>query len=220
MSHPEPSPGSYRKPRRVSLPLDEAVFPWLGPLLDAYHRLDQGVAEGIRREENRGRTLACAKGCSSCCRTHKTIPVYPLELVGLTWYAVEKVGEPLRGALKQQLRAHQSGEPCPFLVDGICSVHPLRPMACRQFNVFGRTCADGEDAYYSRRRDVLTPIAKYTNEALAATLPFYGVDDAAERRRLVKSGAVHQLAKVLQECSWRSVADRMDDFDRRNPPPE
>lgn len=58
-------------------------------LLDAYATTDAGVAEGIRREQVGGRALACGKGCSSCCRTHTTIPAYPLELIGMSWYATE-----------------------------------------------------------------------------------------------------------------------------------
>jgi Fe-S-cluster containining protein len=212
----EPQNGAYGKPVRLSFPLDEAVYPWLSLLLDAYYIADRGVAEGIQREERKGRKLACAKGCSSCCRSHTTIPVYPLELVGLTWYAAEKLQGPERDKLKQQLRDHRDGDPCPFLVDGACSVHPMRPLACRHFNVFGQVCAEGEDAYYTRRQDVLTPLKKYKDEAFFTMLPFYGVEKKSERRKIVESGAMHQMAKVLQSCNWASVADKMDQHDANN----
>jgi hypothetical protein len=42
-------------PQRLTFPDDEATHDW----------------------------LACAKGCAACCRAHLTIPVYPLELVGI-----------------------------------------------------------------------------------------------------------------------------------------
>ncbi len=213
----DPGRNGYGAPERLSFGIDEAVFPWLPMLLDAYFIVDQGVAAGVRREQKKGRRLACAKGCSNCCRAHKTIPVYPLELVGLTWYVTEKLKGPERVALKQQLRAHRKGDPCPFLVDGVCAVHPMRPMACRQFNVFGEVCAEGEDAYYTRRRDVLTPDPKHADKAFFTMLPFYGVHDTAERRKLAKTGAVHQLAQVLQECGWDSLAAKMDDHDQRHP---
>ena len=202
-------------PERLDYSLDEAVFPWLSPLLDAYAITDRGVNEAIGREKKKGRALACGRGCSNCCRSHTTIPVYPLELVGLTWYATEKLEGSMRDKVKAQLRAHASGEPCPFLVDGVCSIHPLRPMACRQFNVFGQACAEGEDAYYSRRDDVLTPIQKYADEAFMAMLPFYGVSDPKQQQQVIKSGQLHQLARVLQECGWASVADKMDEYDAR-----
>ena len=206
-------------PQRLTFPNDEAHFSWLPMLLDAYFIADQGVAEGIRRETAQGRSLACAKGCSNCCRSHKTIPVYPLELVGMTWYVTERLPAPLREPLKVQLRAHAEGDACPFLVDGICAVHPMRPLACRQFNVFGQACAEGEDAYYTRRQDVLTPLKDYTDRAFDVMLPFYGVIKKAERRQFIKTGALHNIVRVLQECSWTSVATKMDAFERRRGAP-
>ena len=135
---------------------------------------------------------------AACCRSHKTIPVYPLELVGLSWYVTEKVAAPVREKLRDQLRHHAEGESCPFLVDNVCSVHPLRPFACRQFNVFGEVCAEGEDAYYTRRSDVMTPIKRYTDDAFYTVLPFYGITQKAQRRKAATTGHLHQLAQVLQ----------------------
>ena len=199
---------------RLSFPNDEAIHPWLSRLLEAYYITDQGVAEGIRRATERGRTLACARGCAACCRAHTTIPVYPLELVGISWYVTEKLhGEP-RAQLKQQLRDYSNLTGCPFLIEDVCSIHPLRPMACRQFNVFGRVCAEGEDAYYTRRQDVLTPISKYTDRAFDVTLPFYGIENKSERRKAIKEGTIHRIAKVLKECNWDSLADKMEAYDR------
>jgi hypothetical protein len=141
--------------------------------------------------------------------------VYPPELIGLTWYAVAKIEAPVRTRLIVQLQAYQRGAPCPFLVDDVCSVHPLRPMACRQFNVFDRVCTEGEDAYYTRRADVLTPIKAYADSAFEQLLPLMGVADAAQRRALIESGAVHQSVRVLQEIDWAKVAARMQEFDDR-----
>lgn len=204
-------------PARLEFPEDEARFDWLPMLLDACATVDAGVAEGIRREQTQGKTLACAKGCAACCRAHRDIPVYPLELVGMSWYVTEKLQGPVRHRLKQQLRAHTRGEPCPFLVDDACSVHALRPMACRQFNVFGKVCAEGEDAFHTRREDVMTPIKKFGDDAFFAMLPFYGVTKSAERRRIIKEGAQHGLARVLQEFDWASLADKMDAWERAHP---
>ncbi len=87
---------SSPKPVRVSFQEDEEAHPWLTLLLDAYLIFDEGIFEGILSEEEKGRTLACKKGCFACCSTHKNIPVYPMELVGVTWYAAEKVRHPRR----------------------------------------------------------------------------------------------------------------------------
>ena len=199
---------------RLNYPNDELIHPWLSRLLEAYHITDEGVAEGIRRETVQGRTLACGKGCAACCRSHTTIPVYPLELVGISWYVTEKLTGKLREQLKQQLGDYSNQPGCPFLVDDICSIHPLRPMACRQFNVFDKVCAEGEDAYYTRRQDVLTPIKKYTDQAFDVTLPFYGVENKLERRKAIEQGAIHRIAKALKECNWDSLAEKMEAYDR------
>ncbi len=110
----------------------------------------------MRREQAQGRNPACGRGCAACCRSHLTIPVYPLELIGIYWYPVEKVAGRIRDKLEKQLAEYRPNTPCPFLVDAACSIHPMRPMACRQLNVFGKVCAEGEDAYHTRRQDVLT----------------------------------------------------------------
>ncbi len=200
-------------PDALSFPEAQAKFPWLTLLLQAYHIADLGLAQAIAQQQARGRQLACAKGCSACCRSHSTIPVYPMELAGLAWYASEQVAEPLRATLRAQLAAHASGSPCPFLVEGVCSVHPLRPMACRQFNVFGRACAEGEDAYYTRREDVLDPVASAMDEAFYTMLPYYGIRGDTARREFVAAGAQHQFVRVLQTCRWPSLAQKMAEFD-------
>jgi Fe-S-cluster containining protein len=141
--------------------------------------------------------------------------VYEIELAGLSWYVTERLEGELRATLKQQLRAHRPGDACPFLVAGACSVHPMRPMACRQFNVFGRPCAEGEDAYYTRRQDVMTPIRRYVDAAFMAVLPFFGVRHKAERRQMVRTGEVHRWAQVLQDLRWDTLAERMDAHERR-----
>jgi len=95
----------------------------------------------------------------------------------------------------------------------VCSVHPMRPISCRQFNVFGTPCAEGEDPYYTRREDVLSPIRKYVDRAFFIMLPFYGIQREAQRWKIIESGAVHQVVKLMQTCNWRSLAEKMDEFD-------
>jgi len=133
----------------------------------------------------------------------------------MSWYAVEILQGELREKLKQQLRALDQIDRCPFLIEDACAIHPLRPLACRNFNVFAKQCAAGEDAYYTRRQDVLTPIRKYVDQAFDIMLPFYGVKNKAERRKMIKTGAMHQMARVMRELNWQSIADKMDDFDAR-----
>lgn len=207
---------AYPPPQRVRFAECEQRLPWLSTLMDAYLITDQGISAAISREEKQGKKLACARGCSSCCKSHETIPVYPLELMGMSWYAVEALEGELRDKLKTQLRNLEELQSCPFLVDNACAIHAVRPMACRSFNVFNSQCAEGEDAYYTRRDDVLTPIKKYTDDAFNVMLPFYGVKNKAERRKMIKTGGMHQMAKVMRELNWSTLADKMAAFEKKS----
>jgi Fe-S-cluster containining protein len=199
--------------KRLSFPGDEKLHPWLAVLLEAYYIVDKGIAGAIDAEKKKGRKLACGKGCSSCCRTHKDIPAYPLELTGISWYAAEKITGTQRATLIKQLEQCMEGEPCPFLIEGACSIHPLRPMACRQFNVFGTPCEEGEDPYYTRRGDVLSPVKKHVDQAFFIMLPFYGIEKESDRIRIIETGAFHKMVKELFACNWKSLAAKMKDFD-------
>jgi hypothetical protein len=81
--------------------------------------------------------------------------------------------------------------------------------------VFRKPCSEGEDPYYTRREDVLTPLKRYTDSAFFVMLPFYGVEDENERWRMIGSGAVHQVVKLMQTCNWKSLAEKMEEFERK-----
>ena len=208
----EVTDSDYTKPQRLSFANDETRFAWLSTLLDAYSIIDKGVSVAIAREQKQGRELACAKGCSSCCASHQDIPVYPLELMGMSWYVIEKLQSRLREQLKEQLLNLEKINTCPFLLAGSCSIHPMRPAACRQFNVLDKPCAIGEDAYHTRKQDVMMPIQHYIDNAFDTMLPFYGVKKKAERRKAIKQGKLHALAKVMRDCNWQNLPDKMDKF--------
>lgn len=202
---------AYGKPQRLKFPAEEAANKWLGYAFDAYYRADVGVAKGIEQAERQGRKLACAKGCSSCCKSHTTIPIFPLEMLGLYWYVSKIMPADTRSRLKAQLASHVPGNPCPFLLEGVCSVHPMRPLACRHFNVFDQVCAEGEDAFHTRREDVLTPIKYHQDAAYAAMLPFHGFTTPAQQQVAMQHRYIQQQAQVLQEMDWAHLAARIDE---------
>ncbi len=204
-------------------PEEEARLPWLPVLLEAYSVIDAGVrhaAEDFEKRQNR--RLACKKGCGHCCRTHADIPFYPLELTGIYWFCMEKMGPEAREELKETLRGRhgiagasvQDGA-CVFLQVGSCSVHPVRPAACRQFNVFGRPCGPGEDPFFTRRGDVLTPIREYTDRAFFIMMPFYGIQDEAQREKALKEGAfvLHAQAMNMKKHNWAELLKLMEQRD-------
>jgi len=187
--------------RRLHFPEDEKRLPWLSLLLDAYAIADTGIAIAIRNEEKlRKVKLACGKGCGNCCEHQKDLPLYPHELVGIYWYVSEKLPAATRDALKNRLAAHTADSPCPFLIDGSCCIHPLRPIGCRQFNVFTTSCSPGEDPYHTRRDDVLVPIADYTDRVFASVLPFYNMKregDVSQAIKLIRAQIMN-----LQTFNW------------------
>ncbi|HOA82748.1 MAG TPA: YkgJ family cysteine cluster protein [Thermodesulfovibrio thiophilus] len=195
---------------RLSFPEDEKLHNWLPMLLNSYAIMDEGVKTDIENVEKLGKKLACKRGCSSCCYTHRDIPVYPIEIVGIYWYVIEKVKDPMRLKIKRSLISHKRGEGCPFLIDSVCSIYPVRPLACRQFNVFGKPCTDGEDPYYTRPEDVLKPREPYLGRALYETTPFYDVYNKDERVEFLNSGKLNSLVKILQNYPWIELTRRMD----------
>jgi len=199
---------------RLRYPEDELRHGWLALLLDAYAIIDRGIARAIESETRKRHVgLACIKGCAACCRTHRDIPLYPLEMVGIYWFCVEKMDPAVREILKGQLSRFTVGGTCPFLIDSSCSIHPMRPVACRQFNVFGNACAEGEDPFHTRRKDVLTPLKEYVEKAFVVMMPFYGITKEADKLRAARQGLLHSQATNLKSYNWRALRKRMDDFD-------
>ena len=64
-------------------------------------------------------------------------------------------------------------------------------------------------------QDALTPIKKYKEEALLVTVPFYGKIEARERKKLVKSRAIKQLARAMKDCNWDVQPEKMIAFEER-----
>ncbi len=209
-------------PPRWTFPEDEARLPWLSLLLEAYAVIDRGISIAISREKRKhARRPACAEQCAVCCRTNTDIPVYPLELAGITWYAIEKAAPPVRTALLQQLSSHPAKPPCPFLSGGVCTIYPVRPIACRQYIVFGRPCTDGEDPYHARRGDVLTPIPEFMDQAVSIMLPFYGITEERKKIHAIKNRFIHSAVQNIFSCNWKTLYAKMVAFDslRMSGPP-
>jgi Fe-S-cluster containining protein len=201
-------------PPRLTYPEDEIRLPWLSLLLDAYAVVDKGITIAVSREKRKLRKRpACSEGCDTCCRYNTDIPTYPLELAGLTWYAMEKILEPDRSSLREQLLVQGKNLPCPFRISSTCAVYPVRPIACRQFIVFGKPCSAGEDPYYTRRGDVLTPIQDFTDQAVFIMLPFYGITLDYHRSRAIKDSFIHSKVQNIFSCNWATLAKKMSSFD-------
>jgi Fe-S-cluster containining protein len=195
--------------RRLHFPDDERRLPWLPLLLDAYAIADTGIAVAIReRAKKEGKKLACGgSGCVVCCVRQNDLPLYPHELVGIYWYATEKIAGPARERLRARLKAGAAGSGCPFLTDGSCAIYAVRPVGCRQFNVFTAPCVQGEDPYYTRREDVLQADPAYLDRTFGTVLPIYNLKregDGSAAIRVVRGQVMNLLS-----FDWSKLAGLM-----------
>jgi Fe-S-cluster containining protein len=142
--------------------------------------------------------------------THQDIPLYPLELQGLIWYVTKKFSGPDYEVLKNRLESFSRGNPCPFLIERACSIHPMRPMACRQFNVFVTSCEEGEDPFHTRRHDVMDPVKKHVDQAFFIMLPYHGIEKESDRIKFIEAGEMHKMVRELHGCNWKALAGKME----------
>jgi Fe-S-cluster containining protein len=113
--------------------------------------------------------LACKKGCPSCCtlRVTATAP----EIFQLAHYVrlidASPGGAPVNlpervAEADRATRGHGEKErmalrrPCPFIQQGVCIIHPVRPLACRGHASFDRTAC----ARAAAGRDVDVPVSE------------------------------------------------------------
>ncbi len=154
-------------------------------LLEAARTLVDGDVRGIvaRPEFD----ISCGPGCGACCR--QAVPVTAAELRAIrAWLDAlpddERLAHDRRiAATKARLDASDAeaigmenerayfalGIPCPFLVDESCSIHPARPLACREYVVTSdpvhcASRADGQIVRISATHDLLGAFAKVSAE--------------------------------------------------------
>jgi Fe-S-cluster containining protein len=117
----------------------------------------QGLVNAVVEAAGAGQTISCCKGCGACCR--QLVPVSRTEGERLLQVvdalpagrrdvlmkrfaaaeaAIESAGlKERRGRSDRDLSAAYFALhlPCPFLEDESCSIHPERPLVCREYLV-------------------------------------------------------------------------------------
>ncbi len=117
----------------------------------------QGLVNAVVEAAEMGKAISCRKGCGACCRqlvpvsrtegerllqVVQEMPAGRREMVKARFAAAEAAIE--AGGLKdRQGRSDRElstayfalGVPCPFLEDESCSIHPERPLVCREYLV-------------------------------------------------------------------------------------
>jgi Fe-S-cluster containining protein len=188
---------------------DEDEQPWLTILLDALHILDQGLAHEVSTEEQRrGARVGCHAGCTACCQSD--LRLRPIEVEGIAWYAATRLDEDTWQRVKAQL-ARPDGGVCPFLLDGQCSVRPVRPLTCRTFFVFGEPCRVGERLFQLRSRDIFEH-SDALYERMAVRLlddESFGLGDDEDRHAAYHAGAMTSRRLRLLQVDWIATIDAL-----------
>ncbi len=121
------------------------------------------VKRAIKKEEEAGRKISCGPGCGVCCR--QMVPVSAPEafyIVGVIHSLSPEMRTEVtkkfseieailmeKGMVEELMAPDYTDDPamelakeyfildipCPFLVEESCSIHPYRPVACREYNV-------------------------------------------------------------------------------------
>lgn len=185
--------------------------------------------------------LACEKGCPSCC-TLRVLATAP-EIFVLADY-VQRIDATRSGAtiaLRRRIaladratRGRNETErmalrkPCPFLVRGVCIVHPVRPLACRGHASFDRQAC----VRVAAGRDVEVPLsephralrglvqAALQSALRTARLPWglyemnHGLTLALDRTARDAAWLVGRdsLAPAAPEFDWVATAERFDEL--------
>lgn len=112
------------------------------------------------RAETAGRSISCRAGCGACCR--QLVPIAAAEARALARLVeampeprrtqvrdrfaaavatvrgmelFDRLSEPLERQIEAGLEYFRLGVPCPFLENEACSIHPDRPLSCREYLV-------------------------------------------------------------------------------------
>lgn len=131
-----PSPDEFlgRSLSNAKQPQDHTL-----PLVAYYASCDENASNIKNRAKIE---LACAGGCSFCC--HQRVSVVAHEVFVIANFVERKFTQSEKLLLLDRLRNHveqirtltyeergRMNITCPFLVNGRCSVYPVRPFVCR-----------------------------------------------------------------------------------------
>lgn len=187
---------------RVRYQEDEAAHPWLSALLNAYHIQDAGIAVELEAEKKRKqKKLGCRRGCGTCCQ-RPTVPATEPEIRGIAWYISQKMPDELRNAVKTQVLNRLKSLMCPFCVKGVCSVYPVRPIACRLLYIFGDPCTPNHDIRATRPGDLWIHSRDLGRRITFALLPIYGITDTRNKEDAFNSGFLAQNTVSMLEQPW------------------
>lgn len=190
----------------------EQQYNWLTPMLDAYAIHEDGLAKELAREtEKRGQSVACGRGCAACC-DNASVPITPFEMRVVSWYVSEELPEAVQDRLKPRLLRDNTRADCPFLLDRECSIHPVRPLACRGMVVFRKACEPHEHVVETRPEDIFIQSRDLSRKVGLRVLDSTSWPNNTSKRDAFERGVIPQIAKQIHELDWSVIARSIDHF--------
>lgn len=190
----------------------ESKYKWLSNLLDTFAIADEGVEATRVHQVAAGTPVACSKGCSACCK-NPSVPFTEPELLGISWFASEVLAGEARTKVMGQLETHMSRSECPFLVDELCSIYPVRPLICRQFMVLNRPCLPGEQLHETRPEDMIMPQRSSIQKVAVQLLNHWDFESRKAKIKAFEDGFIGEHAREMHLYDWRQIATTMKIFD-------
>jgi len=189
----------------------ESQYDWLPDLLDAYQIVDAGIVVELDFQERKTRRKsACTKGCYACC-LNPSVPINKVELMGINWYMSEITDDNIYARVFKQLKCHTESTACPFLLDKICSIYPVRPIACRMFYVYEKPCAEFEHVNETRPDDILhtsnVDVAWMVSQKL---MPHLGITDKKVQREMFIDGYMFKNTRQMHTFDWNIFLENTD----------
>jgi len=129
-----------------------------------HERVDIEIAG---RQGALGDIFKCRKGCSRCCRLSVDVPLFELFYIATQvakWPSddllslLQRLRQYKRIASGEQRETHDTA--CPFLVNDLCTIYPIRPFVCRKlYSLDIQTCIERqpmeETLLYARTAAIL-----------------------------------------------------------------
>lgn len=190
----------------------EIRYAWLPILLDSYAICDYEIQLDVKKGmHTRGQSIACHKGCFSCC-TRQEIMLNLIEFMGISWFYSEICDAETKKRIRPQLLTYNRNIECPFLMGNVCSIYPLRPLVCRGFFVYGKPCGLDEDVAVKRPEDIHPPNRKIGRYVVYRLLdyPDFGCPNIEAKKRAFNEGIMLSMSKPMHKWDWAEYVKLSD----------
>ena len=113
-----------------------------------------------------------------------------------------KLPNELQEKVKTQVLNRRRSLACPFYIEGVCSIYPVRPIACRTLHVFGEPCRPNQDIYLTRPRDMWIHSRDLGRRTTFALLPLYGITGKDKMEEAFNAGFLYDNTRSMLEEPW------------------